>query len=182
MQAILRIIKNRWFVAILGLIAISLIIWLIGPLFGFAGSEPLASPMARLIAIGVIILLWAANQARRLFAARKKNQQMLESVVGQKEQTSVSTQESAEEVQILGQRLDDAIRILKESKLGGKQDSQYLYQLPWYMFIGPPGSGKTTALLNSGLHFPLADKLGNDAVQGIGGTRNCDWWFTDDAV
>ncbi|MCW4292545.1 MAG: type VI secretion system membrane subunit TssM, partial [Candidatus Thiodiazotropha taylori] len=178
----MRIIKNRWFVAILGLIAISLIIWLIGPLFGFAGSEPLASPMARLIAIGVIILLWAANQARRLFAARKKNQQMLESVVGQKEQTSVSSQESAEEVQILGQRLDDAIRILKESKLGGKQDSQYLYQLPWYMFIGPPGSGKTTALLNSGLHFPLADKLGNDAVQGIGGTRNCDWWFTDDAV
>jgi type VI secretion system protein ImpL len=182
MQAILRIIKNRWFVAILGLIAISVIIWLIGPLFAFAGNEPLASPMARLATIGVIILLWVANQARRLFAARKKNQQMLESVVGQKEQTSLSTQESAEEVQILGQRLDDAIRILKESKLGGKQDSQYLYQLPWYMFIGPPGSGKTTALLNSGLHFPLADKLGNDAVQGIGGTRNCDWWFTDDAV
>ena len=47
---------------------------------------------------------------------------------------------------------------------------------------GPPGSGKTTALLNSGLRFPLADKLGSDSVQGVGGTRNCDWWFTDDAV
>ncbi len=182
MQALLRIIKNRWFVAILGLIAISVIIWLIGPLFAFAGTEPLASVTARLIAIGLIILLWGANQLRRFLAARKKNQQMLESVVGQKGQTSATSQESAEEVQILGQRLDDAIRILKESKLGGKQNSQYLYQLPWYMFIGPPGSGKTTALLNSGLHFPLADKLGNDAVQGIGGTRNCDWWFTDDAV
>jgi type VI secretion system protein ImpL len=182
MQALLRIIKNRWFVAILGLIAISIIIWFIGPLFAFAGIEPLASVTSRLIAIGVIVLLWIANQIRRLLVARKKNQQMLESVVGQKGQQSTTSQESAEEVQILGQRLDEAIHILKESKLGGKQNRQYLYQLPWYMFIGPPGSGKTTALLNSGLHFPLADKLGNDAVQGIGGTRNCDWWFTDDAV
>ncbi|MEJ2609157.1 MAG: type VI secretion system membrane subunit TssM [Candidatus Thiodiazotropha sp.] len=107
---------------------------------------------------------------------------MLDSVVGQKGQSPSRSHESAEEVQILSQRLNEAIQILKESKIGGKQSSQYLYQLPWYMFIGPPGSGKTTALLNSGLHFPLADKLGNNAIAGIGGTRNCDWWFTDDAV
>ncbi|MES9978555.1 MAG: hypothetical protein ABW107_07370, partial [Candidatus Thiodiazotropha sp. 6PLUC5] len=61
----MRIIKNRWFVAILGLIAISVIIWLIGPLFAFAGTEPLASVTARLIAIGLIILLGGANQLRR---------------------------------------------------------------------------------------------------------------------
>ncbi|MCU7921259.1 MAG: type VI secretion system membrane subunit TssM [Candidatus Thiodiazotropha sp. (ex Dulcina madagascariensis)] len=183
MQAILRIIKNRWFVAVLGLIAISVIIWLVGPLIAIAGVEPLGSAAARLIAIGVVILLWGANQLRRYLASRKKNQQMLESVVGQKSNAGEArSRESEEEVQILGRRLDDAIRILKESKVGGKHNRQYLYQLPWYMFIGPPGSGKTTALLNSGLHFPLADKLGNDAVQGIGGTRNCDWWFTDDAV
>jgi type VI secretion system protein ImpL len=176
------IIKNRWFIAILGLIAISIIIWLIGPLFAFARFEPLASVSARMVTIVLIILLWGANQLRHYWLARKKNQQMLESVVGQKSQTSSITQESSEEIQILGQRLNEAIEILKASKIGGKYNRQYLYQLPWYMFIGPPGSGKTTALLNSGLHFPLADKLGKDAVQGIGGTRNCDWWFTDDAV
>ena len=59
---------------------------------------------------------------------------------------------------------------------------QYLYQLPWYMIIGAPGAGKTTALVNSGLQFPLADKFGKAALRGIGGTRNCDWWFTNDAV
>ena len=48
--------------------------------------------------------------------------------------------------------------------------------------IGPPGAGKTTALLNAGLHFPLAEEMGQDAVAGVGGTRLCDWWFTDDAV
>jgi type VI secretion system protein ImpL len=56
-------------------------------------------------------------------------------------------------------------------------------ELPWYVIIGAPGSGKTTALLNSGLRLPLY--TGNDAtpaVPGVGGTRNCDWWFTDEAV
>jgi type VI secretion system protein ImpL len=37
-------------------------------------------------------------------------------------------------------------------------------------------------LLNSGLQFPLAERLGPEAIRGVGGTRNCDWWFTDDAV
>jgi type VI secretion system protein ImpL len=50
------------------------------------------------------------------------------------------------------------------------------------MFIGAPGSGKTTALINSGLHFPLAERFGHEAIAGVGGTRNCDWWFTDQAV
>jgi type VI secretion system protein ImpL len=54
-------------------------------------------------------------------------------------------------------------------------------QLPWYIMIGAPGSGKTTALLNSGLRFPFY-KEGPPAVSGVGGTRNCDWWFTDEAV
>ena len=59
---------------------------------------------------------------------------------------------------------------------------RYLYELPWYVIIGAPGSGKTTALRNAGLQFPLAAQMGEQAVRGVGGTRNCDWWFTDQAV
>ena len=58
----------------------------------------------------------------------------------------------------------------------------YLYEQPWYAIIGPPGAGKTTALLNSGLKFPLAAEMGQGAVAGVGGTRLCDWWFTENAV
>src|SRR5206468_1905853 len=29
---------------------------------------------------------------------------------------------------------------------------------------------------------PRADRLGREAVRGVGGTRNCDWWFTEEAV
>ncbi len=67
----------------------------------------------------------------------------------------------------------------KSSKRGGMA---YLYDLPWYVIIGPPGSGKTTALVNSGLKFPLAGPGGAAAIAGVGGTRHCDWWFTEEAV
>jgi len=50
------------------------------------------------------------------------------------------------------------------------------------VFTGPMGAGKTTAIVNSGLKFPLADDMGKTAIAGVGGTRNCDWWFTDNAV
>ncbi|MBT8144626.1 MAG: type VI secretion system membrane subunit TssM, partial [Gammaproteobacteria bacterium] len=40
----------------------------------------------------------------------------------------------------------------------------------------------TTALINSGLDFPLAERFGKEALRGVGGTRDCDWWFTESAV
>ena len=55
-------------------------------------------------------------------------------------------------------------------------------EMPWYVMIGAPGSGKTTALLNSGLRFPLYTADSSASVPGVGGTRNCDWWFADEAV
>lgn len=91
---------------------------------------------------------------------------------------------------LLTQRFSEAALRLKRTQFGRRHQkswlarfqSHYLYQLPWYVMIGAPGAGKTTALLNAGLEFPLTDSLGKEAVRGVGGTRHCDWWFTDSAV
>lgn len=80
-----------------------------------------------------------------------------------------------EEGRALAARMGEALTKLKAGS-GKRRD--YLYAAPWYVIIGPPGAGKTTALLNSGLHFPYADQ----AVKGVGGTRNLDFWFADEAV
>jgi type VI secretion system protein ImpL len=79
----------------------------------------------------------------------------------------------AKELDTLRARFDEAAAHLKNNKIE---------DMPWYVMIGAPGSGKTTALLNSGLRFPLMAKDGTTQVSGVGGTRNCDWWFTDEAV
>ena len=56
-----------------------------------------------------------------------------------------------------------------------------LATLPWFLVIGAPGSGKTTLLQESGLAFASLGH-GLRSIRGIGGTRNCDWWFTDRAI
>lgn len=75
-----------------------------------------------------------------------------------------------------------AINALKSSRLGAKGASSALYSLPWYVIVGPPGVGKSTALRNSGLKFPFSSNRGGVSVQGVGGTRNCEWWMTSEAV
>lgn len=52
------------------------------------------------------------------------------------------------------------------------------YELPFYLVVGEPQSGKSVLLQNSDLYFPF----GQERLSGVGGTRGCDWWFTDEAV
>src|SRR5881392_3812602 len=73
----------------------------------------------------------------------------------------------------------EAINTIKTSKLGLTRGAQALYELPWYMIIGNPAAGKSSAIKHSGLTFPIP---GSKAVQGVGGTRNCDWFFTTDGI
>jgi hypothetical protein len=53
------------------------------------------------------------------------------------------------------------------------------YGLPWYVMVGEPGSGKTEAIRHSQAGFPPGLQ---DEFQGVGGTINMNWWFTNYAV
>lgn len=84
------------------------------------------------------------------------------------------------EIMEMQSEFQKALAALKSSKLG-KSGTDALYALPWYVIIGPPGAGKSTALRNSGLQFPYLSAKGG-GLRGLGGTRNCDWWLTNEAV
>ena len=81
-----------------------------------------------------------------------------------------------ESVAAVGAKFQEVMAELKRRKLGGRK---FLREMPWYVIVGPPATGKTTALRQSGLNFPIDL---TDDLQGVGGTRNCDWFFSENAV
>ena len=76
-------------------------------------------------------------------------------------------------------RLDDLRKSFNAGVAKFKAVGKNLYQLPWYMIIGEPGAGKTEAIRHSGVGFPPGMQ---DELQGVGGTINMNWWFTNQAV
>jgi len=183
MSALLKFLISPFLLSLIGLIALSALIWFVGPLIGFAGHEPLTSSSARWILIAVLFGVWLLVQVLRAVRARVCNRKMIDQLADAPDAEIDPAREASEdELRMLRERFEQALSTLKRSEGRRRFGGRWVYQLPWYLIIGPPGCGKTTALLNSGLRFPLADRLGQDAVHGIGGTRNCDWWFTDEAV
>ncbi|MEZ4315275.1 MAG: type VI secretion system membrane subunit TssM, partial [Polyangiaceae bacterium] len=143
-------------------------------------SLPMWVPIA--ISAAVVLGLIGLIVYRRIRAARAAR--ALEKAIAEQaqEQALAAKPERRAEIQELHRQVQEGINALKASTLGGgKRGAEALYALPWYVIVGPPGAGKTTALRHSGLVFPYLDPAGG-GVRGVGGTRNCDWWFTNDAI
>jgi len=173
MRGLLRVLKSRTFLIGLGFMLLICLVLLLGAWLAWDWIIRLVAIIGVLV-VGILILMFQFMRANRGADEIEK------SIKKQAEQQRISTRPDRRgEVEELQQQFDRAIERLKQSKLGqGKRGRAALYALPWYMFIGPPGAGKTTAIVNSGLNFPI----GTDRVQGVGGTRNCDWFFTDSAI
>jgi len=156
-------------IRVASVIIFALLVWFATPIIKIGDGHPFENAAPRLLIIALIILAVAAAAYWR-FQKRRKGSEEIAATIG------IDSDEP-----VLAERMKEALATLRDAT-GGR--GNYLYDLPWYVLIGPPGSGKTTALVNSGLEFPLADgnaaKAG--AVKGVGGTRYCDWWFTEDAV
>ena len=170
-------------VLILFSLALAAATWYLGPLVSIGNARPFDRQSNRLIALAGITAATIIAILIMLLRRRAREQAMTEAITDAGH-AGTDARDAAVEAELseLRQRMSDALGMLRKSKLGGRFGSRHLYQLPWYIVIGPPGAGKTTAIVNSGLKFPLADHLGKGAIGGIGGTRNCDWWFTNEAV
>jgi type VI secretion system protein ImpL len=187
MKKLLGLLIHPWTLAILGLLALALIIFLIGPLVAIGRWRPLETTFAQLVLIGAIVALYLAVKLVSWLRARRTNRGVVAAL-----SAAAPAGEEGTELRQLRTRFDEALAALRDarlqqqrgvwSSLSWRYGRRYLYELPWYVIIGSPGSGKTTALLNSGLRFPLAERFGAGAIKGVGGTRNCDWWFAEQAV
>lgn len=156
---------------VLGGLSLSALIWWAGPLLAIADARPLEAAWPRALLCALVVGGVAAAMGWDWHSRRKATRALQAEIASPEAEAGDGT--------VLQERMGDALATLKKAR-GGK--SGYLYDLPWYVIIGPPGAGKTTALVRSGLKFPLAKGRTPEAVAGIGGTRYCDWWFTEDAV
>lgn len=176
MKAFFKLFTKRWFLTSLAIVLLSLVLWYGGPYLAFGSMKPLDSVTERLIAIGVLVLVCVLWMLLGQLKAKRAADQLAKDVSSQG--AGKQAGKGAGDAAQLRARFDEAIAALRTSN--GKAAN--LYELPWYIIIGPPGAGKTTAIANSGLNFPLSKKFGKEALRGVGGTRNCDWWFTDEAI
>lgn len=164
------VVLSRGGSAAFGVLALVSLVWFLGPRLG------LSSVSARLMVIGGLVGLVLLYLLVRTWIARRRGAKL-------GRELSAGDDPHALEIEALQEKMKSAIGALKSSDLGIRhRGSAALYALPWFMIIGPSAAGKSTLLRNSGLHFPYHAEHGDQHVQGFGGTRNCDWWFSDEAV
>lgn len=135
----------------------------------FLGLSRQAIMMVMFGLLVIFVLIWAIGGLRKM--GNKKRSKDFEQDLGQHTQAPASQEEIREAVGELSEQWQNAMLELKEGRID-------VYSLPWFLLIGEPQSGKSTTLRESGLQFPI----GKEALSGTGGTRNCDWWFTEEAV
>ncbi len=174
----MALLRQGWFYGLVGLLALCVLIWLLGPYLALGGWAPFETVAARVISSAVLLIVGAVVLAVVVVRKRRANAGLMNGIAAEAGGDNHGI--GREEVSRMREQFEEAVRTLKEAS--GRRGGISLYELPWYVIIGPPGAGKTTVLSNSGLRFPLASRFGNKAVRGVGGTRNCDWWFTDEAI
>lgn len=171
MGRLLQNLLSQRYAGLLGIVVVVLVIYLVGVLAGVPWWWlHLAAVVTVVLAVGALV--WqqrrASKAAGQLEAALKAQGQSHAAGARPDQRAGIEELKSA---------FDESLELLRGSKMGRGA----LYSIPWYILIGPPGSGKSTLLRESGLSFPYMTK-GRSAIRGLGGTKNCDWWFADRGI
>lgn len=127
----------------------------------------------------LVVVVWLGIWLIRKHKARQAGDAL--GTILENQGSNAAGEANAADIQVLRSRMQEAVKTIKTSKLGQLSGAEALYELPWYITIGNPAAGKSTAIVKSGLKFPF-EEGGNAIVQGIGGTRNCDWFFTTEGI
>ena len=162
----LKVLLILTMVVLLALLVMGLILWFNWPWW-----------VAGFVLVGVFGC-WLVWLFLRKILLRRKEQQFVGEVIEQDEAFIKGMSEDEKEgLKEMQARWQEAIEALRSSHL--KKSGNPLYVLPWYMIIGESGSGKTTAIESARLSSPFAEI---NRVSGLSGTRNCDWWFFEQAI
>ncbi|MBK8977491.1 MAG: type VI secretion system membrane subunit TssM [Planctomycetes bacterium] len=139
---------------------------------GWEEPSTLSLALLSLVVLLVAGFLWLLRRMQQLAKGER--------IQGQLERSARADVESARpDLAPDAAQLESSFRAGLQALRSTRMGKGALYALPWYVIVGPSGSGKTTMLRESGLSFLLDHDRG---VRGLGGTRNCDWFFASEAI
>ncbi|MFJ4143265.1 type VI secretion system membrane subunit TssM [Pseudomonas sp. NPDC089734] len=172
-------LRQTWVWTLLLVMFVALLVWFAGPLLAVNDYKFWESATSRLLTISVLFLGWGLTMVFVSWRAGIRKKEVEETEDGQER---LRREELIDEEQKeLRSRFNEAMRTLKASSLYRGRSERWRNDLPWYLLIGPQGSGKTSLLDFSGLEFPL-NKFERKLTRDTSGTRHCDWYFADHGV
>ncbi len=158
------------------------LIWWIGPLIAIGSYFPLTGVLLRQIIIG-LTLFWAIWPILSLFFNR---------IFHYVRMPIPNSKKKIVQLDPITARFFDALRTLRFISLSSKKNlyqklkmrinQEYLNEKPWFLIIGPTGSGKTSLINQSGEDFISSEQYGFTNTSEMGPTKDCNWWFTERAV
>ncbi|AOK55665.1 type VI secretion protein VasK [Burkholderia stagnalis] len=163
-----------------------LLIWYASPLLSFGDLQPMSPVSVRLFAIALVLAVFIGICLYGLLKRMRDDKSFRERVLAFGEQKAASPADGR--LTKVGEIVSGAVSRLKAMRTGARgasrlfQGKRYLYELPWYITLGSPSSGKTSVLLQSGLSFPIAEQMGRVARSLVERTRHVDWWLSNRAV
>ena len=172
-------LRKTWVWTLLLVLFVALLVWFAGPLLAVDDYKFLEDSTSRLLTISVLFLFWGLTMVFVSWRAGVRKKAIEDTEYGQ---DRIRREEQIDEDQKeLRTRFKDALKTLKTSSLYRGRSERWRSDLPWYVLIGPQGSGKTSLLDFSGLEFPI-NKIDRKLTRDTLGTRHCDWYFADHGV
>ncbi|HFI5335100.1 TPA: type VI secretion system membrane subunit TssM [Serratia liquefaciens] len=156
-------------------------VWWIGPLVAIGTYRPLFAVWARGIIIALILcwalwpfvatfLSWVFRHVRAPASAKRKT--------AQRDRVTSRFYDALRTLQYVG----TAKKRTNWQRLKYRVTRGYVSEKPWFLVIGPPGSGKTSLLGESGERFLLAEHYGMPQTVDVGPTQDCNWWLAENSV
>jgi len=172
-------LRKTWVWTLLVVLFVALLVWFVGPLLAVDDYKFWEGSTSRLLTISVLFLIWGLIMVFVSWRAGVRKKAVEDTEDGQ---DRIRRDELIDEEQReLKVRFKDALKTLKTSNLYRGRSERWRSDLPWYLLIGPQGSGKTSLLDFSGLEFPI-NKIERKLTRDTQGTRHCDWYFADHGV
>ena len=162
-------LRQTWVWTLLLVLSIVLLVWWAGPLLAINDVKFWADASARLVTISVLCLAWGLCMVFVSWRAGVRKKAVEHSEVSKERQRQDELIDASQKE--LRARFKDALRTLKTSSVYRGHSERWREELPWYVLMGPPASGKTSLLDFSGLDFPL-NKIDRKLTRNTRGTEH----------